>query len=523
MSRPYNKKRGGGGFHSPFPYVRANNGVMGAQPGAPNRVEYRGNHQHNNRRGGRYGGTRGGSERVVDSHIAGVMKTLLTLLFEKSAGCFNTETGMLNISDMRGSPDLASASKSVDFNNVAFCRCIAEVLRKQFGNQIRFIDISNNQIRRLTPFLQALMEVNIHASIAAINAANNDIDDLSFLGQLKEFPLLTELLLTNNLVTNHKDYRGQILRTLSNLTMLDAEPVKRNLLMLPNPLRAPSQGELHLQVLDFLNRNLLSVMNYGEIDQIVPLYAQGAAALSISQNEALCSSRLPINVVCRTVDLSKVMRNAMQADLTAARKAINWRNLLSNTSCIRNVAQKPSEIRSYLRAFCGFGLVPSLQFCQLISASASVSVLEHEMKVRIYVVTLHGRMKYLWNPVDSSTGNRVFPEGKEPFVPRHFDRTIVMVDTNNTVSITNDMIFCRPNHGVLPDEDNSLFFADSDDRVEQMRRKLLPGANCEVMKHLVLSSQSDYALQNLVQQILQAGPPPESLHSVEAVKNMLQL
>ncbi|CCW71429.1 unnamed protein product [Phytomonas sp. Hart1] len=496
---------------------------MGAHPGVPNRVEYRGNHQQSNRRGGRQGGARGGSDVIGDSHIAGVMKTLLALLFEKSAGCFNAETGMLNISDMRGSPDLASASKSVDFNNFAFCRCIAEVLRKQFGNRIRFIDLSSNQVRRLTPFLQALMEVDTHAGIAAINAANNAIDDLSFLGLLKEFPLLTEVLLTSNPVTNHKDYRGQVLRTLSNLRMLDAEPVKRNLLILPNPLHAPPQSELHLQVLDYLNRNLLSVMNGGEIDPIIPLYAQGATALSISQNDALSSLRLPINALCHTVDLSKAMRNTMQTDITAARKAIHWRNLLSNIASMRNVAQNPAEIRSYLRAFCALGSSPSLQFCQLISASASVSVLEQEVKVRLYVVTLHGRMKYLWNPVDPSTGNRVFPEGKEPFVPRYFDRTIVMVDTNNTVSITNDMIFCRPDHGVMPDGDNSLFFADNDDRVEQMRRKLLPGASREVMRHLVLSSQSDYALQNLVLQILQTGPPPESLHSVEAVKNILQL
>lgn len=532
MSRPYNKRRGGG------PVLGGQHvGGGGARGGHTNNFSHK-NINTNSRRNGRPAGVCGGrggrlngnSGGGVGGHGGGggtnsgadLMKTLLSLLFEKNAGSFSEETGLLDLSSMRDCPDLANVSRSVDFNNVGFCKSLAEVLREKFANRIRIVKMDNNRIQRLAPLLGALADMDIHHGITAISAVGNEVSDLSFLGPLKGYGVLNEIYLLHNPIGSSNDYVAKVSRQLPNLNILDGKPIERRMLSLPNPVPTPKTNELGSQLLAHLDQNLLQWMNQGDMDRAATFYAPDAA-LSMSRYSEPIPARLPFNHLHNSATLDRDMKDMMHTDLTAIRHAIQWRNLATDVGSLSKVAKNPKGVLQALKSFTGT-IKQSVRGVQVVDPSVNVTFMEMYMKTPICLITYHASMRYLWSPVDGTSGRRIFQEGKEPFLSLFVDRTLVLTQTPNGWACTNDMIFTRPDRFIVQEDNSSvspIFFATTYDHIERMRRKLLPGGRHDVMQLLVHSSLSEYALQELMQRVYQL--PADVQQSPEAVKSALGL
>ncbi|TPP46023.1 hypothetical protein CGC20_32535 [Leishmania donovani] len=461
---------------------------------------------------------------------ADVMKVLLSLLFEKSySQIFNEANGLLNLSNTRASPDLEPVQKRVDYNSVAFCKVLAEVLREKFADRIRVLQLDDNSIRQLKVLLTALADADIHRGITAISARNNSINDLSFVSGLKRYDGLNELLLIGNPVTNQKDYSTRLSRDLPRLNMIDGVAVDRALLRLPNPVNSAPPSQQQLSVLHYLEQTMFQSMASRNYDAITYLYGSQFSALSISRGPEPLPQRVPVSAVLNTGDLEKQLRNQMQADVSKLRSSQDFRNLATDSAgSMRNIAKGPQEIVSKLRNMCGGdkSIAVEIEF----NPNFSVVMMDqsYHMRVPVCVVTVHGKMRYLWNPIRPETQQSTFPAGKAPMISTFFDRTLTLTWDGNTNawSIANDMVLMRPDRAVVHDDgtpSSPLFFANTPSRIEQMRRRLMPGITADVMAVIVNATSSDEEVKQSIMQLLML--PQDQLHAVasdpEAAKRAL--
>ncbi|CAG9576775.1 conserved hypothetical protein [Leishmania major strain Friedlin] len=539
MSRPYGKK--GYAFHN-----RSGPGSGGGGVGIL------GNGNNNGSRGGGRAGGGGGGGRFNNHHHGGgnrnnshsdannsgssggadVMKVLLSLLFEKSySQIFNEANGLLNLSNTRASPDLEPVQKRVDYNSVAFCKVLAEVLREKFADRIRVLQLDDNSIRQLKVFLTALADADIHRGITAISARNNSINDLSFVSGLKRYDGLNELLLIGNPVTNQKDYSTRLSRDLPRLSMIDGVAVDRALLRLPNPVNSAPPSQQQLSVLHYLEQTMFQSMASRNYDAITYLYGSQFSALSISRGPEPLPQRVPVSAVLNTGDLEKQLRNQMQADVSKLRSSQDFRNLATDSAgSMRNIAKGPQEIVSKLRSMCGGDKSIAVEIEFNPNFNMVMMDQSYHMRVPVCIVTVHGKMRYLWNPIRPETQQPTFPAGKAPMISTFFDRTLTLTWDGNTNawSIANDMVLMRPDRAVVHDDgtpSSPLFFANTPSRIEQMRRRLMPGITADVMAVIVNATSSDEEVKQSIMQLLML--PQDQLHAVasdpEAAKRALAM
>ncbi|CBZ28268.1 conserved hypothetical protein [Leishmania mexicana MHOM/GT/2001/U1103] len=548
MSRPYGKK--GYSFHNRSSPGGGGGGVGILGNGSNNGGRGGGRSGADFGRGGGRSGGGGGGGRFNNHHHGGgnrnnshsdtnnsassggadVMKVLLSLLFEKSySQIFNEANGLLNLSNTRASPDLEPVQKRVDYNSVAFCKVLAEVLRETFADRIRVLQLDDNSIRQLKVFLTALADADIHRGITAISARNNSINDLSFVSGLKRYDGLNELLLIGNPVTNQKDYSTRLSRDLPRLNMIDGVAVDRALLRLPNPVNSAPPSQQQLSVLHYLEQTMFQSMASRNYDAITYLYGSQFSALSISRGPEPLPQRVPVSAVLNTGDLEKQLRNQMQADVSKLRSSQDFRNLATDSAgSMRNIAKGPQEIVSKLRHMCGGDKSISVEIEFNPNFNVVMMDQSYHMRVPVCVVTVHGKMRYLWNPIRPETQQPTFPAGKAPMISTFFDRTLTLTWDNNTNawSIANDMVLMRPDRAVVHDDgtpSSPLFFANTPSRIEQMRRRLMPGITADVMAVIVNATTSDEEVKQSIMQLLLL--PPDQLHAVasdpEAAKRAL--
>lgn len=548
MSRPYGKK--GYSFHNRSSPGGGGGGVGILGNGSNNGGRGGGRSGADFGRGGGRSGGGGGGGRFNNHHHGGgnrnnshsdtnnsassggadVMKVLLSLLFEKSySQIFNEANGLLNLSNTRASPDLEPVQKRVDYNSVAFCKVLAEVLRETFADRIRVLQLDDNSIRQLKVFLTALADADIHRGITAISARNNSINDLSFVSGLKRYDGLNELLLIGNPVTNQKDYSTRLSRDLPRLNMIDGVAVDRALLRLPNPVNSAPPSQQQLSVLHYLEQTMFQSMASRNYDAITYLYGSQFSALSISRGPEPLPQRVPVSAVLNTGDLEKQLRNQMQADVSKLRSSQDFRNLATDSAgSMRNIAKGPQEIVSKLRHMCGGDKSISVEIEFNPNFNVVMMDQSYHMRVPVCVVTVHGKMRYLWNPIRPETQQPTFPAGKAPMISTFFDRTLTLTwDSNtNAWSIANDMVLMRPDRAVVHDDgtpSSPLFFANTPSRIEQMRRRLMPGITADVMAVIVNATTSDEEVKQSIMQLLLL--PPDQLHAVasdpEAAKRAL--
>jgi hypothetical protein len=532
MARPYSKKNGSiHGGRGGFGGGHGGRGGGGGGNGADS------NFNGGRGRGGDGGGRgrfdhrRGPNHRKDNSNAnnnnssnstgagADVMKALLSLLFEKSyRQIFVEESGKLDLSNMRASPDLESVQKRVDFNSVSFCKVLAEVLREKFADRIRVLQLDDNNIRQFKVFLSALADADIHRGITAISAMRNSINDLSFISALRRYDNLNEVLLRENSVTNQKEYMEQLIRQLPRLTFVDGVPVDRALLRLPNPLPSSGPSQPQLDILMYLEQTLFRVMATSTFDAALTLYNPHFSALSVDRGQEPLPQRVPMNSITNTSDLEKTMRTQMQADLSKMRSSVEFRNLATDSAgSMRNVAKGPQDIIKKLRTVCGDGKSMTVE----VEFNPNFNVIfmneSYHMRVPVCVLTVHGKMRYRWNPIHTDTRQPTFAPGKAPCISTFFDRTMSLTYDGNTGTwaIANDMLLLRPDRIVVHDDGTPscpLFFANTPARVEQMRRRLMPGVSPEVMMAIVNGTGSDDDVKQAIQRLLQL--PPETLHAV---------
>ncbi|CAJ1009763.1 hypothetical protein Q4I28_005077 [Leishmania naiffi] len=491
--------------------------------------------------GGRFSPHQGGGSRSNNhsennnsgsSGGADVMKVLLSLLFEKSySHIFNDANGLLNLSNTRASPDLEPVQKRVDYNSVAFCKVLAEVLREKFADRIRVLQLDDNSIRQFKVFLTALADADIHRGITAISARNNHINDLSFVSGLKRYDGLNEVLLTGNPVANQKDYSTRLSRDLPRLNMIDGIAVDRALLRLPNPVNSAPPSQQQLSVLHYLEQTMFQSMASRNYDAITYLYGSQFSALSISRGPEPLPQRVPASAVLNTGDLEKQLRNQMQADFSKLRSSQDFRNLATDSAgSMRNIAKGPQEIVSKLRNMCGGDKCMSVDIEFNPNFNMVMMDQSYHTRVPVCVVTVHGKMRYLWNPIQPETLQPTFPAGKAPMISTFFDRTLALTwdSITNTWSIANDMVLMRPDRAVVHDDgtpSNPLFFANTPARIEQMRRRLMPGITPDVMAVIVNATNSDEEVKQAIMQLLML--PQDQLQAVasdaEAAKRALGL
>lgn len=542
MARPYSKKggsfhnRGGGGNHNNNNNGggRGNGGGGGSNDGnfGGGRGGGRGgrgrfdnrrgpNHHNDNRNNNNNNNNNSSSNNSGAGAGADVMKVLLSLLFEKSySQIFDEASGKLDLSNMRASPDLETVQKRVDYNSVSFCKVLSEVLREKFADRIRVLQLDDNNIRQFKVFLSAMADADIHRGITAISAMRNSISDLSFVSALRRYDNLNEVLLRENTVTTQKEYMAQLIRQLPRLTFVDGVPVDRALLRLPNPLPSAAPSQQQLDVLMYLEQTLFSAMTNGNFDAALTLYGQQFSALSVNRGQEPLPQRVPLNAIANTSDLEKSMRNQMQADLSKLRSHMEFRNLATDSAgSMRNVAKGPQEIIKKLRTVCGDGKSMSVE----VEFNPNFNVVfmdeSYHMRVPVCVLTVHGKMRYRWNPVHADTRQPTFAPGKAPSISTFFDRTMSLTYDRNTNAwaIANDMLLLRPDRTVVHDDGTPscpLFFANMPARVEQMRRRLMPGISAEVMMAIVNGTGSDEDVKQAIQRLLQL--PPETLQQVAA-------
>lgn len=548
MARPYSKRgghfsrggggnfggrSGGGGGRGGAYGGGYSGGDRGRGGGGGGPKMHHGGHRHNNSNN-HSGGPNNNSTNSNSNQSAGadVMKVLLSLLFEKSySQVFTESTGMLNLSNTRASPDLASVQKRVDYNNVAFCKILAEVLREKFADRIRVLQLDDNGIRSIKVFLAALADADIHRGITAISAVNNSINEMNFVGTLKRFEGLNELLLTGNPVQSQKGYASQLITSLPRLNMVDGAPVERALLRLPNPVPAAAPSAEQFGVLSYLEQSLFSAMASRNFDVMRSVYSGTLSAFSISRGVEPLPSRMPLSAANNTGDLEKVMRNQMQADLSRLRNKMEVRNLATDsTGTLRNVAIGQQAVITKLHQVCGDGqsFYVEIEF----NPNFNMMFMDHtyHMKSPVCVLTVHGKMRFVWNPVHPDTKLQTFAPNKAPMLGTFFDRTMSLIYDGNTNqwNVANDMLNLRPDRTIVHDDGTlscPLFFANAPSRVEQLRRRLMPSLSAEVMMELVNAAGSDEDVKQMVLKLLTL--PPEQLQRVctdpAAAKQALQL
>lgn len=470
MSAPYKKSnfRGRGGATS------GGHGGRGGPQGG-----HRGGGGGGGGGSGRDGGGRG-NDRAEQTKHSDVLTAMLNLLFEKQASkLYDPSSGLLNLSNFRECPDLSAVQKSVDFNAVAFCGSLVKVIQEKIGLP-RFLNLNNNSILTLVPFLGALKDAGLHESVGGVSACNNLIKDFGFLGVLKKFSSLQELVLTGNThVTSKDNYLREITKSLPALLGLDGQSVARAPLALPYPIR-PSLSSDAISVLQILEISLLKQLSDKNLDSLLGLYHSKATWSYTTETNFLFSRN------SKASKESKCSKD-FQFDLQYRSLSVNHRRDLMRPELARNISFGKAHIRNHQEKNIYF---KKFSVQHLVDSAANVVFLTENMKVPTCIVTIHGKMQWVHSVCTDDV------------VTCCFDRTLSLVFTQSWEIVT-DMIHLRQ------DKPETLFFADNPSVVDQLQRKY--SLNAEIIRALVqqASSESDlsWLLADMTPQLMEECTP----------------
>lgn len=481
--------------------------------------------QHNGQRGNdRSGGGRGGFHHGGDrgrgngkrgggnqASTADFMKTLLALLVEKTYGqIFTEESGMLRLVKMRDADDLKAVKGSVDFHSVSFCKSLCEVLREKFENRISIIQIDDNQISKLPVFLDALINADLHEGITALSVQNNQIEGFGFLGSLRKFSRLNELVLLGNPVTKEPNYAREVSRRLPVLNLLDGNTCQRNLLSLPSPVwvsMSPDQEG----ILQFLKDNLLFPMMNRNFESLLGLYnSQAIYTVSASNQRPPFPHQIPLQAKNNTEGFPMELCRVMKGDFSRLRGKIQWRSVMQDPGVPRGVTSGKPEVIVKIKDFCA-SFLPI--FIEMTTTCSNVEFLSSEsepwMSVPLCLATLHGNIRYYWKPSQSADSNIK----TLPFISCFFDRTLSLtISADNVWTICNDMVHLRPDYVVSQDGHpaDPVFFSFAPERLERLRRRLFPEVSIEILRAIIQEMtnlgipSSDFNLQQLILRIKSA-------------------
>ena len=403
---------------------------------------------------------------------------MLTLLFEKQAQTlFDASSGMLNLAHFKECPDLESVQKSVDFSTVAFCRSLVAVIQAKLGLP-RFINLNNNNITTLTMFLGALVDANLHDSVGGISACNNNLTDFKFLGPLKKFTNLQELVLAGNDISSKPNYVKEITRALPGLLGLDGQSVRRPPLALPYPIRPPLSQEA-VSVLQMLEVSLLQQLSAKNLDTLLSLY----------HTDALFSFTFGSRFKFKSFPMSNSNKGnkSLANDLHARSRSSEHRRDLLDIHGMKNFSKGKAKIQLaqqnnvYLKNF---------DVLHHVDGAANVVFLSDAMKVPTCIVTIHGKMQWVHNKC------------RDEVQVACFDRTFALVFTT-AWEITNDMLNIRE------EKHEPLSFPDNPSNIALLQRKL--GLEESIVQAVVkqANSESDLAwmLADLTPQVIQECAP----------------
>eukprot|EP00796_Vickermania_ingenoplastis_P008404 gene8404-5885_t len=529
MSRPYSKRggfqgnrngRGGGSGNNNFNNNRSgmrNDRFSGGGGGG---------------RGGRWQQT-GGNNRSGGGEDLGnradMMKALLKLFFQFTASqVFDPSAGVLDITRLRDGPHLGDVKKSVNFNTVSFCKALCDVLSETFQDRIRVLRLQDNEIQKVSTFLEALVTANIHAGIATIDLSNNEISDVQFIAPLKKFSNLTALELAGNPVASKESDMAQIIRQLPRLSQINSATVKRNLLWLNNPIFV-ELNEMQTNICNLIQNNVNVGMSLLNFDTTRSFYTPNAAfSVSAFDKNPPFPRHISCNAKQNTAHLQPEMLRAMKEDFNHLRNKIRWRNIYADATSFRNYTKGLEEVMLKLKEFSG-GSNPI--YIRFAPHSANVELLDF---LGICVVTMHGCLRYYWDPTRKSEKNLANEAtiATFPFISCFFDRTITLTVNGDKWSVTNDMMHLRPDPTIVMEDGSpaeALFHPFSTDRLERLRRRILPVATLDHMKYIIEDMQrrniphSDYNLQSLAD-LLMNYPEQErtvAFQSPEALSNLI--
>jgi hypothetical protein len=496
----------------PNPYTKSSNRGRNGGGGHPHRGGG-GGHLHRGGGGGgrlqRGGGGGGGysndrlhrHQHAEQKKNSDVLTAMLELLFEKQqVTLYDHSTGMLNLASFRDCPDLKSVQTSVDFSTAAFCESLVSVIQTKLGLP-RFINLNNNKMTSLVPFLGALVDAGLQDSVGGISACNNELKNLNFLGPLKKFKNLQELVLAGNAdITKSPTYTRDIRRALPSLVGLDGQAVGRQPLSLPFPIR-PQLSQEAVSVLQLLEVSLLQQLSAKNLDSLLSIY-HAEATFSFTFGPGF-----------KYISYARGKENKgnkdLSADLRQRSSASDYSRNLQDVHATKHIRRGKAEIRLsqeknvYLKHF---------DVMHIVDGVANVVFLTEMMKVPTCVITIHGRMQWVHSTCREETQIACF------------DRTFALVYSNTCWEIVADMLHIRQ------ERPEALFFPDNPSEIEKLQRKV--GLNEQIVQAVVRQANSEmdlsWMLADLSPQMIEECTPyaqgdANTLVSLARVASQLQI
>lgn len=452
-----------------------------------------------------------------------MMRTLLDLFFDAcGSNIFNSSSGMMALPCLREVGQLERVKNSIDFNSVTFCKALCEVIRDKLpGGSVRVVQLDNNKIRKFSVILDAFIAADLHQGITAISVVNNEITDFQFLGPLKRFPNLHEVVLNGNSLCNEASYSSRITRGLPGLMLLDGCPVERNLLTLQNPI-VPALNSNQETVVKIIEDNIIPAMTSNNFEGRHQMYhSQAILSFSTQMNNQGIPQQLPFEAKLNSATLTPELRRGMKADFNQLRNRIRWRNLSSDPNSIRNVTYGREKVIVKLMELCGGGTLPI--YLEIVQRLANVEFIEC-MPVPVCIVTTHSSARFYWNPSKHHDLQGC------PFISCFMDRTLSLTfNEASGWSICNDMIHLRQDSVVVTDDGapmEPLFDAFSTYRKERLRRRVfhdLPPEQFQVMLGVMTQrgiALSDYNVQYMAQ-LIKSANYQEVMHSPADFSNLI--
>eukprot|EP01065_Artemidia_motanka_P027324 TRINITY_DN32535_c0_g1_i1.p1 TRINITY_DN32535_c0_g1~~TRINITY_DN32535_c0_g1_i1.p1 ORF type:complete len:474 (+),score=88.42 TRINITY_DN32535_c0_g1_i1:67-1488(+) len=128
---------------------------------------------------------------------------------------------LLNLADLQDAAELAEIS--CNFNSRAFCGICFQLINEEYPS-VDTLSLAGNSILNLGQIMEAAEEYHVSSQIRNLDLSRNKVHSLQELRCLRPFNL-AELLLRENPVASHRDYRNQVVKALPTIDILDQDNV----------------------------------------------------------------------------------------------------------------------------------------------------------------------------------------------------------------------------------------------------------------------------------------------------------
>ena len=392
---------------------------------------------YNSNRGGSY--TRNNAQFNANQDVLAAM---LKLIFEKNQKNIY-ENDVLILDHFNMLEDLASIKKSIDFNTSSFCSALCNVIRDTIATP-SYISIQNNRISNIHFLLIALQDNDIHLTLEGLNFADNQLQNLDFLNQLKKFPAIKELKFTGNPITKSRDYFMRIRKSLPELAGLDGKAILKPILSLPWPVPPTLTNDMR-QMLVYLDQSFFQKITSEGVQSVMTMYHENSTfTLSLSDFYIHCktgepdSSQVAEFLQSRPlVKLPMKQPNKHQAeslilkDLRSLKSFMDDRNRnLVFSQYVNRMVCKPNAIFQIFQR----SVYPShFRVVHEIDSHANIEFFNNT-GLSTAVATIHGSMRW----------EHMFQSRSDELINRaHFHRTMTFINQNSYWYIVNDLLHLR--------------------------------------------------------------------------------